>query len=255
MKNNAVYLAWRSEDGEKGWSPVGRLNWLDGMYTFAYTEGARRNDFVPLPDLPELDRVYQSKTLFPIFQNRLLNSKRTDYEKYLRWSGFEPTRLPDPVEILGVTEGRRTTDYFEVFPCPSPTADGTYEFRFFLHGLEWLNERAVEKLASLPADSKLLSIFDVENDYDRYAVGLRSDDQDRMIVGYLPRYLARDYYRITKDCTPENIDFRFRKLNSDAPLQFRARCSLTACWPADFEPFSGNEFAPISPKVPRSCVA
>ena len=91
--------------------------------------------------MTDLSQIYISKKLFPMFSNRLLNSRRQEYKNVLQWSGFSDNEAPDPLAILQVTEGRRCTDYYEIIPRPAPDAWGQYHFRFFLHGLEWLPPR------------------------------------------------------------------------------------------------------------------
>ena len=110
--SNALYVAWRSGDATQGrWGPVGRLERLGTEYRFAYTKGARSlKGFQAVPEMPHLDKVYESEELFPLFANRLLSKSRPEYEAYLTWGGFDPDNPPDPIAILGVTEGRRATD-------------------------------------------------------------------------------------------------------------------------------------------------
>ncbi len=55
----------------------------------------------------QLDQIYESEALFPLFANRLLSASRPEYEAYLRWSGFNADDPPDPILVLGVTEGIR----------------------------------------------------------------------------------------------------------------------------------------------------
>ena len=135
----ALFVAWRGGQPHRGWGPVGRLEHDGGVYRFCYTQGARTlRGFQPFPQMGDLEQVYESEELFPLFANRLLSPNRPEYEAYLRWGGFEPGTQPDPIAILGVTEGKRETDSIEVFPCPAPDADGCYLNKFFLHGLRWM---------------------------------------------------------------------------------------------------------------------
>jgi hypothetical protein len=118
---NALFVAWRSgSPAQSGWGPVGRLEHDGQLFRFFYTRGARRPGFRPFPQMENLDRIYESEELFPLFANRLLPNSRPEYEACLQWSGFDPKHPPDPIVILGVTEGIRQTDAIEVFPCPVP---------------------------------------------------------------------------------------------------------------------------------------
>src|SRR3546814_11059461 len=61
--------------------------------------------------------------------NRLLSRSRPEYEAWLTWSGFDPKDPPEPLAVLGVTEGIRQTDALEVFPRPLPDAQANYTTR------------------------------------------------------------------------------------------------------------------------------
>jgi len=122
---NALLVAWRSGAPERGWQPVGRLEYDGGVYRFFYTQGAKMlADFQPFPQMENLEEVYESEELFPVFANRLLSKSRPEYEAYLKWGGFDPNNPPQPLSILGVTEGRRQPDSIEMFPCPVPDTSG-----------------------------------------------------------------------------------------------------------------------------------
>ena len=83
---NSLFVAWRPATPEQGaWRPVGRLEHDGHLYRFCYTRGARKPDFRPFPRMENLDRVYASEALFPLFANRLLSQSRPEYEAYLRW--------------------------------------------------------------------------------------------------------------------------------------------------------------------------
>lgn len=247
--NNAVYLAWRSPNPAAGWKPIGRL-WKDSNYKFAYTKGADDVTCPKLPGMDDIHSVYESKKLFPVFENRLLNSRRSEYTRYLEWSGFGINDIPDPIAILAVTEGRRNTDFYEVFPCPVKLESNTFNFRFFLHGIEYLDKKSQERINSATESETLLSMLDFQNEYDENAVALRTKD-DRKIVGYLPRYINREAIELYFYCM--TLDTKVVRVNKDAPLQFRVLCDLTACWPEDYRPFSSEYFQLINSSVPVSC--
>lgn len=133
---NSLFVAWRPGTPEHcGWRPVGRLEHDGQLYRFCYTHGALQSGFRPFAQMERLNQVYESETLFPVFANRLLSKSRPEYEAYMRWSGFDPDHPPDPLVVLGVTEGIRQTDAIEVFPCLQPDAEGWYLNKFFLHGI------------------------------------------------------------------------------------------------------------------------
>jgi hypothetical protein len=251
---NALLVASRSSDPAKGgWSPIGRLQFEDESYRFVYTEGARTaKAFSPFAGMEDLEEIYESDDLFPVFKNRMLSRSRPEYEAYLRWSGFDSAMQPDPIAILGVTEGIRRTDMIELFPCPVPDEKGCYLNKFFLHGLRYMPEAAKERVKLLESDEPLFPLLDVCNPADGHAVALRAENE-RVMLGYVPRYLAQDFWKLFQECKPEYINVFVHRVNMDAPLQQRLLCRMHACWPDGFEPCSGEEFRPIPAGVPAPC--
>ncbi len=204
--------------------------------------------------MDRLDQVYESEELFPLFANRLLSRSRPEYEHYLQWSGFDPENPPDPIVVLGVTEGIRQTDAVEVFPCPVPDSEGCYFNKFFLHGIRWLPPAAIERIAKLTTGENLKLIFDFQNDHDPQAVAVRTD-VERTLIGYVPRYFAHDVWQLLQQCDVNFIKLQVDRVNPDAPLQSRLLCRIQACWPAGFQPCSGVDFLPIPADVTARCVS
>ena len=241
----ALYVAWRPSDAGQGWRPVAHLEYADGLYRFHYTNGASRPGFTPFRGMDDTTAVYESEELFPLFANRLLSRSRPEYEDFLRCGGFDTVERPDPISILGVTEGLRQTDAVEVFPCPLPDADGCFINRFFLHGLQWLPDAARERAGRLKAGEPLKLLLDVQNSDDRHAVGVRTE-HERMLVGYSPRYLAHDVWELLRNCDADFLHVTVARVNPTAPLQNRVLCQLRACWPDGFRPCSGEDFQPLA---------
>jgi hypothetical protein len=249
---NVLFVAWRPEEASSGWRPVGRLMYDGGLYRFCYTRGAHQPDFRAFSGMDNLEQVYESEELFPIFQNRLLPKSRPEYVDYLRWSGFDPDNPPEPIVLLGVTEGIRQTDAVEVFPCPAPDAYGCFLNRFFLHGLRWVHPSALERINALKPGEPLLLMSDFQNESDPNAVAVRTRNPSTMI-GYVPRYLARDVWHLVQECEVDFIQLLVERVNRDAPTQNRVLCRMEACWPDGFQPCSGDEFLPIPANVPSRC--
>lgn len=250
---SSLFVAWRPPDehaggnapqGTVGWRPVGYLEHKDNVYRFLYTLGARQPGFRPFAGMEQLDQVYESVELMPLFANRLLSAARPEYESYLRWSGFDPAQPPDPLVLLGVTEGIGQTDAIEVFPCPEPDSDGCYLNRFFLHGIRWLPAAAMERINRLDEGEPLKLLLDFQNENDPWAVAVRTDTE-RTFVGYVPRYLAPDVAQLYRQCEPDAISVRVVRANPRAPLQQRLLCEMRTCWPEGFRPCSDELFQPI----------
>jgi len=89
-------------------------------------------------------------------------------------------------------------------------------------------------------------LLDIMNEYDRDAVAVRtSDSNGRFLIGYVPRYLARDVHQLVGECDPDWLQLYVERVNRDAPLQNRVLCRMRACWPPGFQPCSSPDFVPI----------
>jgi HIRAN domain len=253
---NMLFVAWRAESPTGGaWNPIGRLEHDGRVFRFCYTKGARNaTDFHPFAAMEDLEQVYESDELFPVFANRLLPETRPEYEAFLKWGEFGGDEPPDPISILGVTEGIRQTDSIELFPCPIPDSSGCYLNKFFLHGLRYMPVAARQRVDQMQPGEELFLSLDIGNKFDRNAVSLHTNGSEVFLIGYVPRYLARDVWRIAGGCDPDFIDVTVARVNRDAPLQQRLLCKMRACWPDHFIPCSDEEFQPIPQQVLQSCV-
>ena len=254
---SALFVAYRGDAQHVGWGPVGRLVHEDGFYRFCYTQGASTlPGFRAFPQMEDLTQVYESEELFPLFANRLLSPSRPEYDAFLRWGGFDPNNPPDPIAILGVTEGIRQTDQVEVFPCPMPDFEGCYLNKFFLHGIRWVHRAAQERISDLQPGERLFVMTDPCNEYDPNAVAVRTNDTTgRLIIGYVPRYFARDVKQVLAECHPEFVEITVERVNRDAPIQQRLLCRVRSCWPEDFQPCSDPDFIPIPADIAATCPA
>jgi hypothetical protein len=131
-------------------------------------------------------------------------------------------------------------------------ADGCYSNKFFLHGIRWLPNVAMERIVKLSEGEPLKLMLDLQNDHDPHAVAVRTD-VERMQIGYVPRYLAHDVWQLVQRCDVDFIELRVDRVNRDAPLQNRVLCRMRACWPDGFQPCGGEDFMPIPAGVPEWC--
>ena len=244
MAVKELYLAWEDPIARK-WLPVGRLTIDDNnIYRFAYTKGAKSSrNFVPFARMAQLNKVYTSETLFPLFSNRLLSESRPEYKDYMEWLDIKGNEC-DPLTMLAITEGIRGTDTLEVFQHPKPNDEGKYEVKFFNHGLRHLPKRVIDRVNNLQNGDRLFILPDIQNNYDPMALILRTDDPVEM-VGYCPRYLSPEFYELLGKTRTMDIKVSVEKVNVDAPLRLRLLCKMVAPWPEGFEPCSGEEFKPL----------
>lgn len=248
----ALFLAWQAPS--RAWFPIGRLNADSARshYIFQYTKGAlhagKLLGFKPLTAFPNLHERYEASELFPLFKNRVLDSKRRDFADYLRSLDLDPAN-PDPIEILAVSGGERQTDSFEVFPKIEKGEDNTFACRFFLHGLRHVSESAQRRSLQLKASEPLQVSLELNNPATGSAVQLTTKDYE--FLGWTPRYLVPDILKAIS-ASPEIVARVVRVNEVGVPLNRRVLIELSGRLPSRFEPMSGPEFQLVSMDALRS---
>lgn len=242
-----LFVAWQQPDSRE-WIPVARLDRKDGKYQFSYTRGAlRAGDFVPFGQMDELDRVYESDKLFPLFSNRLINKSRPDYKDHLRWLGLSDLS-DDPMTRLALSGGVRGTDQVELFSPPAITGDGEYRLDFFARGIRHLPKQTISLIDSLQPGHQLYLMQDRQNPSDPFALALRSGDPV-VFAGYCPRYYAKDLSLLLNSPQSE-LKVQVKTVNVDAPLNMRLLCMASAQLSGQFTLFDTElDFEPVTDKV------
>jgi hypothetical protein len=236
----SLFLAWQ-DSISRAWFPVGKLSYDQGLYHFCYLQGAKeaelRAGFEPIYSFPDFGHEYSSDELFPLFANRLIRPSRPEYEDFVQWLNL-PQGDYDPLTLLAISGGKRKTDTFEVFPCPERDSEGQYRVHFFSHGIRYTPEETLSHLAELEAGQEVWMAHDFQNPYDPRALLLHTPDL--YTLGYCPRYLVEDVFRL-REYGPVRV--RVERVNPPpTPLQFRVLCCLSADWPGGFEPFAGDAY-------------
>ena len=239
--HSTLFLAWQDQNS-RSWFPIGRLTFDGTNYEFTYTQGVleaqEKCGFEPLASFPRLGEVYKSTYLFPVFANRLMPKSRPDYSSFIHWLNLSQDER-DPIAMLARSGGRRETDTLTVFPCPELDSEGRYCLHFFLHGLRYLPQCAIERINRLETGEKLWLAHEFQNHYDSKALTLNTEDH--YIVGYCPRYLTREIFELLKNAS--FVEVRVELVNQPpTPLQFRLLCNITAQCYDDFRPFSSFEY-------------
>jgi hypothetical protein len=246
----SLFLAWQAPSDSRrsrAWFPVGRLDAADDAphYRFRYTQGAlrakREVGFEPLLAFPVFQQDYKSENLFPLFQNRVLSSKRSDFQEYIKWLDLD-RRQADPVTILSVSGGERVTDNLEVFPKVMADAEGNFDVRFFLHGLRHIGPRAIERAEQLKVGESLRVMVEINNPATHFAVPLLTEDYQ--MIGWAPRYLVDDLL-ICMPNAPE-LNAHVARINAEgAPLNQRYLIDFHGRAPKGMEPMSTPDFLPL----------
>lgn len=238
-----LYIAW-NDISNKRWVPVAMLIYNGSSYTFQYTLGVKELDgFVGFGGMTDIESVYISNELFPFFRNRLLGSNRPEYDDFLQWLNLDVNSYT-PLDALALTEGKRETDSIEIFPCPVKTDEGMYRLSFFLHGLKYLHKCSLSSLQQLSSGDKLYLLPDPQNPKDPNAIVLRSDDPI-VFLGYCPRFLTNDFHFLLQRVPSDQIIISIKRINLDAPFQYKLLCEAFSPWPDGFYPCSDPNFTPI----------
>jgi len=252
----SLFVAWQ-DPRSRGYFPIGRLRIVEGGegYEFRYTRGveqAHAQGFRPLIGLDDLLAIHTSPRLFPVFANRVPSTHREDRREYLASFGLDPATA-EPFQILAISGDRRATDKLELFPAPKQSAEtGEYRTTIFVHGLRHLPRESQERALRLAPGDQLLIMLDLQNPFDPQAIALRTADDgpDRCLVGYLPRYIRSDAWKLLAGCggPHASIEVRVRRANQPpVPLDQRILCDVVACWPDGFTPFDEAPYIPIVP--------
>lgn len=235
-----LFLAWQAPVS-RNWFPVGRLDADAGRerFNFRYTQGviaAKEHGFHPLPGFPDFNDDYCSPVLFPMFRNRILASRRKDYQEYLHSLDLD---RDDPIEILAITGGTRQTDSFEMFPKIEKQMDGSFMCRFFLHGLRYMSESARQRAEHLQAGESLGVSIELTNPATGVAIQLTTRDYE--FVGWTPRYLVSDLIHTIVDVS--RIRAQVVRMNgAEVPPNRRVLIEFAGHLPLDAQLMSGQEF-------------
>jgi len=234
-----LVVTWKNPQNGK-WTPVGKLSYKNSKYYFEYTplavKALKTGDFEPFHSMPDSSIIYESKSLFAVFQNRLLEKSRPEYSAYYDWLNLSEGSS-SPLDELARSGGIRATDNFQLFIVPSKSL-GKYTILFFSHGIRHLAKSYIPRLEKLKRKSPLFLMKDCQNIFDPNALAIRTEDPPEL-VGYVPRFLTHDFNTLLEKNDTIKATITVEKINLAAPMQYRLLCKFTAPWPENFTPFDG----------------
>ena len=217
--NQRVYFSWQSPNNGRR-HIVGRLDRSQGRYRFVYTRGTTGLRFLPVLGMLDLHRAYESATLLPVFENRLMSERRPEYPRYIRWLGLDEGAV-DELEVLALTEGCKVTDSFQTHPDLT-AVNGRVEVNFFVHNV--LEYEGEAQLGDLAEGEKLQLRLEAENEEAGRTISVCAGRPERRL-GCLPPYLVSvmgDFIRQS----PESVEVRVKRINADALYRFKLLCSM-----------------------------
>ncbi|WP_417883555.1 HIRAN domain-containing protein [Vibrio rumoiensis] len=235
---NSVFVIWKdNEDGM--WHPVAKLTRLNGGFRFNYTKGAGHKNFIALPRMEDLSKVYHSSVLFSFFTNRLIPTNRPEFKKMLEWSDIDLSTY-DELDLLGVSGGARQTDEFRIIPEPKITLNNEYKIRFFISGVRYLSTESSDRMKKLYPREELKLIYENDNEHDCNAILVSTTENIK--VGYCPKYFNSDIRKLLNDEILKKYSLNVAKINLDAPAPYKVLCEFTAEWPSGFIPLISDEY-------------
>ena len=244
MTPSTLFLGWQDKE-HRQWFPIGRLDAeVDRRsYRFRYIGGAKRahNEagFPPLYEFPDFLRDYRSRELFPLFTNRVIAPTRPDRSEYLR--NLNLNDEADPIEILAVNGGQRTTDLYEVFPKIRKRPDGTFTYRFFAHGTRYVPSESNRRINRLVAGERLNLTLELTNPVAPFAVQIQTEDY--YMIGWSPRYLVDDLVAAMTE-SPFYSARVVRVNPQSAPSKQRVLVQMEGKW-RNHTPMDGADFQPL----------
>lgn len=206
------FLTLWQDPKNRAWQKVGYLeHTLDG-YIFRYTAEAELKSlseagFKPLPEFPDLHKIYNSSKLFATFYNRVMSSKRPDRNEWLQTLNLKEDA--DSLQELARSHGVRMTDNLCVVPLPALNND-RWQVYFFINGLRYRTLEEQTAAQNLVPGAKLNLQLEFTNDYDPNA--FRVLTMKGIFIGYIPMYLSQEVAPLYKQKI--NIDLSVEKVNS-----------------------------------------
>lgn len=235
-KERELIVAWQSPLTME-WIPIGRLCKKDDLFYFVYTQGvgsAEKQGFLPFRYMTDFTKEYTSQQLFPTFANKILPKSRPEYNNYKQWLGLNGDNVLDE---LAMNNGIKATDNIELYAIPEKKE--FYRVEFFAHGLRHLPVYIENRFKKLKEKDTLYLAQDVQNTSDDSALIIRAESPAELI-GYVPRIYTKDITTLLK--SDKKAELKVKKINIEAPLQFRLLCEFRAKWKKDFEAFQDEKF-------------
>lgn len=234
---------------ERSMEPIGKLAFDGHAYSFDYLDTAKTlKDFRPLLGFEDFGRHYVSQELFPIFEERVMDPQRPDYERYVR-----DLNLPSdasPWEQLASSGGGSESDTLQLYPIPH-YSDGVWQCRFLINGSRYLLEKQVE-IDGVTLESYEGEVFEEILDSLRPGQELRVVHEDSnkssataMLalvledkpIGWVPNWLAAEILPLVSDA---DFTFVVEQVNpASAGWHLRILARFIVGLPADHRFFAG----------------
>jgi hypothetical protein len=190
-----LWLAWKDSNTRQRFV-VGQL-WYDSKYRFQYFVGnnqkainncgldlAEKIGFRKLEPFQDL-QVYSNNTLFQVFNRRLPDRTRPDFDNLVKEYKLKPDCTP--LELLEATGGRLATDTLEFVAPFTFEESGEFEIEFYIAG--WRHYKGESIINELKPLTPLKLALEPTNRYDPFAIQVLGPGD--VMLGYVPVYYSR----------------------------------------------------------------
>jgi len=245
MNKQTAFLTWQDPDSRE-WHVIGILEYEKEQYSFRYTQGCRATkNFVCFSGMENLTKKYKSSELFPVFQNRLLSSKRPEFPKFISWLGLD-VDTANNMDVLSRSGGVRGTDNLQLFPKVELGMNGEFEHVFFAHGVRYLPVSTQKRIDFLKSNDALFACLDIQNDFDNNAVLLRTENPPELL-GFVPRYLSLELFPILEE-KRSSMNFSVELISNEAPENYKLLCRVKGQLPTELRDgfMAGPEYQPLT---------
>jgi len=184
-----IYLVWKELKTRRQYI-VGQLS-KNGQFEFNYgfeVKEAIERGFKLLISFDDIDKVYKSDILFPVFSSRLPDRKRNGIDKILFKYGMEEY---DGYKLLKRSGARLPIDNLEFIDPILDENNGEVRRIFYLAGpRHYIGCDGIDcdKSLDLNVGESLQLVLEPENEYDKNAIRILNGNN--VYIGYIPRYYS-----------------------------------------------------------------
>lgn len=193
-----IYLIWKEAETRRRYV-VGQLS-KNGQFEFSYgfeVKDAIKKGFKPLISFEDINKVYKSDILFPVFSSRLPDKKRKEIDKILLKYGMERY---DEYKLLKRSGARLPIDNLE-FIDPILDENGNEIKRiFYLAGPRHYigcEGQDCAKAVNLEVGEELKLVLEPENFHDDKAIKIIN--AEGIHIGYIPIYYSMRITELLKE--------------------------------------------------------
>ncbi len=182
-----IYLVWKEIKTRRQYV-VGQLS-KNGQFEFSYgfeVKEAIEKGFKLLISFEDIDKIYKSDILFPVFSSRLPDKKRSGIDKILLKYGMEEY---DDYKLLKKSGARLPIDNLEfIDPILDENEDEVKRIFYLAGPRHYMGCEGVDcaKSVDLNIGENLQLVLEPENCYDKNAIKIVNNDN--VHIGYIPRY-------------------------------------------------------------------